>query len=541
MATGAVPLLVVHREKVLITDENHLNESKSFVALMGPPGAGKSTLSNTFVYCQQSKPERMLFFQPNDGYESFTKGVWMLSKETKRKLTYDSDWELLDMEGFQDSSKPCWTMAMVLSVLAEVVVFCSRDARADVLLKAAAVFAMGMKCCEQLSMPFITKQVFIQIQSDMYRNSAKVSDIIAKVKGILRTPEIEVIAFCIPEIETNCMEEVPFNPKIAEAVQDLLKKFKLDKNSQAASAKAAKLKGLLKAFNERNFDECDAQSRNFFRLDCERIWQTAVLAKRAEHNAEASKTELTSPNTTFEQFMGQPDWEVKVCFKDSPYYNEKHEQLLETWYPLEKRFIRMPDIYREYYDIKKKVLESKLEQERQLKAAHRSEFRQLQETAIKTAKERLTKYIGTLEKYRPLFENIDFRRWESFVDETELKAYIKDKPDLFVKPDWSEFESEYKTMKNELKNGWDLQIQKAKWVAPVKAQGELICENGHKLTDDVVCGKSTCNGKLYWIDGPNEIVICIECNDIWKTSTSLTCKSCKAKSKATIRPSMYIP
>lgn len=97
--TGAVPLLAAQKEKVIFPDKNMLNQSKSFVGLIGPPGAGKSSLCNTMTYCQLNEMPIPLLFEPSDADESFTKGLWMLSKEVKSVFPIGLDWEVLDMEG----------------------------------------------------------------------------------------------------------------------------------------------------------------------------------------------------------------------------------------------------------------------------------------------------------------------------------------------------------------------------------------------------------------------------------------------------------
>ena len=388
-----VSILTANDETVSITNKHHLSESKSFVGFMGPPGAGKSSMCNTVVYCQQDKTEQKLFFEPSNHFETFTKGLWMLSRETKRQFQKDSDWEVLDMEGFQHKSEGCWKMAMFLSVLAEIVVFCNRNPRCDVLFETAEVFKKGVGFCKQLSMSPITKQVFIQIDSRTYENTAQVNKVIEKVKSILQSPEIEVIAFCILEIPNADLKKLPFEPAIVEAVQTLLKQFRFDKNSQTAVAKVEQLGGLLKAFDDNNFDECHARSLKFLEMDCKRIYEEAEARKRVEHNTLASSKELTSLTTTFEEFMGQPNWSLDLHFEKSPFYVEKHEQNLQNWYPSKKRSIEMISIYRDYYEKKKKTLEAKLETEKALDEANKEEFEALQTAAIAKANSALEKYF----------------------------------------------------------------------------------------------------------------------------------------------------
>jgi energy-coupling factor transporter ATP-binding protein EcfA2 len=536
----AIGILIAEGEKVSITDDKHLSESKSFVGFMGPPGAGKSSLCNTVVYCQQDKTVKKLFFEPSNDFETFTKGLWMLSRETKRQFKKDFDWEVLDMEGFQHKKEGCWKMAMVLSVLAEIVVFCNRNPRCDVLFEAAEVFKKGVDFCKDLSMSPITKQVFIQVDSRTYENTVQVNRVIEKVISILQNPEIKVIAFCIVEMPHANLKELPFEPAIMEAVRSLLNQFQFEKNSQAIAAKVEQLGALLKAFNDNNFDECHARSLKFLAMDCKRIYQEAEARKRMEHNELASNKELTSLTTTFEEFMGQPNWGLDLHFEKSPFYVEKHEQNLQNWYPSEKRSIEMVSIYREYYEKKKKTLEAKLETEKALDEASKAEFKALQTAAISKAKSALETYFSKLELNRPMYNYISFAHYESFIVKSELNRFIE-KNNISVVPDWSEVETEYYSKQKKIESEWSAQIARAQWVAPVKAQGTLTCQGGHNMSDEVVCRKSQCSSRLFWIDGPHKFVMCSSCKDITQMSDSLVCTACNALCHCTTRPTGYIP
>lgn len=74
-------------------------------------------------------------------------------------------WEVMDMEGFQVDLPSSWKMAMVLSLLAEIVLFCNRDARCDNLFKAATVFEKGRELSTKFGMKPVTKQIFVQVSS----------------------------------------------------------------------------------------------------------------------------------------------------------------------------------------------------------------------------------------------------------------------------------------------------------------------------------------------------------------------------------------
>ncbi|CAF1475853.1 unnamed protein product [Adineta steineri] len=481
------------------------------------------------------------------------------------------------MEGFQHSSEACWKMTMVLSTLVEVVVFCNRNSRTDVLLEAAQIFAKGMSLSKTLSMSPVTKQVFIQIHSDMFKKSHVVAEVINDVREILQSPEIEIRAFCIPEIPGCDIRELPFHPQVVDAVQTLLQQFQFRKDTQAAAAKATQLEMLLDAFNKGDFTTCDKLGLRFLKMDSDRIYKQALAEHREKHETLASKLKLTSVDTTFAAFMGQPDWCLDLRFKTSPYYSEKYERNLQEWYLPDQRSVKMLEIYERHYKSKMDSLKAKLETEeleRQAKASqekaeeaklraeqdnkkaeeakrlaeiamqneYQAALRRLINAAIEAAKGKLGREIAELEKkYRPIYNDSCFKSWELFIDKQEVQKYAREK-DLSTQPDWSPFETYYNNEKVRIKNAWNAQIERAKWKEPVKAMGELKCASGHTVTDDVCCNKdSKCDGRLFWIDGPNRMVLCIKCSSPNTIGDSLICMLCKANASCVPRPTNYMP
>lgn len=95
-------------------------------------------------------------------------------------------------------------MVMILSILAEVVIFCNRDARNDALYKAVDFFSKGIIQCKNLAMPPITKQVLVQVDRKKFNDKKALQEITDKIKTILKDmPEITVVAFFIPQVSTK--------------------------------------------------------------------------------------------------------------------------------------------------------------------------------------------------------------------------------------------------------------------------------------------------------------------------------------------------
>jgi hypothetical protein len=107
---------------------------------------------------------RATLFEPSASITSYTKGLWVISSQIRMQLKGNMRWEVMDMEGFQVDMASSWKMAMVMSLLAEIVIFCNRDARCDNLFKAANVFQKGRELSTKFGMKPVTKQIFVQVR-----------------------------------------------------------------------------------------------------------------------------------------------------------------------------------------------------------------------------------------------------------------------------------------------------------------------------------------------------------------------------------------
>lgn len=112
---SAAQYVEVDDEVVRIVDKTLVDQNRYLVAVVGPPGAGKSTTCNTLYHIAFGS--KASFFEPSANPTSFTKGLWLLSKDARKNLPADINWECVDMEGFQVDLMSSWKMAMVLCVL----------------------------------------------------------------------------------------------------------------------------------------------------------------------------------------------------------------------------------------------------------------------------------------------------------------------------------------------------------------------------------------------------------------------------------------
>ena len=108
-----------------------------------------------------------------------------------------------------------------------------------------------------------------------------------------------------------------------------------------------------------------------------------------------------------------------------------------------------------------------------------------------------------------------------------------------LKNQYEEELKKYYTKKIEdKKKDWNGQIERAKWRVRVQAFGEMKCEGGCNLSDNVACSDKSCEGLLFWVDSDEKYAICDKCPEskcITKISGNLFCKGCGSKSLAEVK------
>ena len=108
-----------------------------------------------------------------------------------------------------------------------------------------------------------------------------------------------------------------------------------------------------------------------------------------------------------------------------------------------------------------------------------------------------------------------------------------------LKNQYEEELKKYYTKKiEEKKKDWNGQIERAKWRVRVQAFGEMKCEGGCNLSDNVACSDKSCEGLLFWVDSDEKYAICDKCPEskcITKISGNLFCKGCGSKSLAEVK------
>ena len=207
-------------------------------------------------------------------------------------------------------------------------------------------------------------------------------------------------------------------------------------------------------------------------------------------------------NLTFEFEINNVDF---TFYGSSKTYDDFYEKL-----KMKKPFrIEPKDIFLDFYKTQRLELESRYNKSKQ------EILNQYQQKIIE-----IDNYFALLKFY----QKIGYMDLELKID-TELTDYKLERE--------NDLNNYYSKKIDEKHKEWEEQIERAKWKTPVQAYGEMKCENGHDLTEEIHCGE--CDQVLYWVDSDERYAICKGCNEIRKISGELVCSGCGAPSKAHVK------
>ena len=137
-----------------------LKNKKYFIACLGGPGSGKSTFASNFY--------KKLYKVKNDYFEishsgvSYTKGIWLISEEERRKIPKYITKDILDVEGFQIDHKRSWNYAIVIAFLSTDLVILNKDVRYDEIGKILRIIQKGFEEMRRMNITRILKNIYIQ-------------------------------------------------------------------------------------------------------------------------------------------------------------------------------------------------------------------------------------------------------------------------------------------------------------------------------------------------------------------------------------------
>jgi len=160
---GIVELTSYVNDKIKIKKEL-LKEINNFIACLGQPGVGKSTFGSNFY--KKLYNVKNDYFESSDGIETFTKGIWMISDEERRKIPEYISKDFLDVEGFQVDDSNSWKYVMIIAFLSTDLIILNNMKRYDEVKKIVKIIEKSLKKMQQMNLPRILKTIYIQTIKD---------------------------------------------------------------------------------------------------------------------------------------------------------------------------------------------------------------------------------------------------------------------------------------------------------------------------------------------------------------------------------------
>ena len=239
-----------NKEMVKIRKEL-LQTVNCFIACLGPPGSGKSTFCSNYykkIYRVKNNYFEPNYFEPSEEYESFTKGIWIVSEAERRKIPIAIKKDLLDVEGFQADVSKCWKYVMIIAFLSTELIILNRDARYDNVKKVLTIIANSLKRMNKGKIPRILKTIYIQ--TVLKKPKLSIEQMLEKFhidKNAFNTIKFEYIYLPnISQTELENYNEVIEHPIYKEHLNEVLRRITKTKNYNSV----ASLIDYIDSFNE---------------------------------------------------------------------------------------------------------------------------------------------------------------------------------------------------------------------------------------------------------------------------------------------------
>jgi hypothetical protein len=485
-----------------------LKNINSFIACLGQPGVGKSTFGSN--YYKKLFKVKNDYFESSDSIESFTKGIWMITDEERRKIPEYIKRDILDVEGFQIDDPKSWKYVMIIAFLSTDLIILNNKPRYDEVKKMINIIENSLKKMQEMKIPRILKRIFIQTIKEP-KNQMPIEKLLEKFRydqKVFHSIKFQYIYLPFIPIEENEKELMKYSKYKAnfEEILNLLN------NSTNQYNSVASLMNYIDNFNEAINGNAYFNNQTILKdieIDFNAVYsryENKLIISLNEKRENLKK--FVKLDETFEDFIKQINltFEFKIKNEDFTFYgsgsgfNEFYENLKK------KKTFRI-DPWDIFYDL---FYTEKLRLESQKNKTQQEICSKFQKKIIE-----IDNYFSLLKFY----QNIDDMDLELEIDNGLTEYKLERENDL---------KNYFNEKKRKKKKEWEDQIERAKWKAPVQAYGEMKCENGHKLKgDNVYCGK--CDGALYWVDSDERYIICKGCNEVRKITDDLVCSGCGAR------------
>ena len=480
-----------------------LDQINSFVACLGPPGAGKSAFCHSFYDINYGLKKKS--FQVSDSISSFTKGLWILNEKTRQQIQGHIERDIIDVEGFQVDDIKSWKYVMIISFLATDIILLNQNARYDDIKKILSIMKSSFKKMDQSNMPRILKQIIIQLKNKRQVQECNIENILKEMNCSLKDFDgIKIVPVYIPTISEDDLYEsnndVSLNAKYRDSIKGILKVLSPIGQINAV----AHLRKFCPEFNnaingKHSFDKLSIiKELEIDYNNCYSRWeQTKVIELQG-----VDLKPLLSTNEDYKSYIQRNDINFKFVEKlEDLTFHGNSIDFTNSYksFGKNKTFLANVNSLRANYESKKRELECGNDI---FKNNLLCEFNKIQ-SDIKAMLSKV-KFQGVIPSNYDCTLNVDITNANN--DCITLKQEYEDQLINF-----------YQSSTVDKLNSFKEQIERAKWKNSVQAGGDMTCYSGHNLNNIVKCGSD--KGTLFWVDGDTNSVICNYCLEVTIIST----------------------
>ena len=422
--------------------------------------------------------------------------------------------DILDVEGFQVDDDKSWKYVMIIAFFSTDLIILNRNPRFDEVKKIIGIIQNSLKKMQEMNIPRILKRIFIQTISEHKKPIEELLKNFNYDKNIFQTIKFQYIYLPNIQLSGNKNELIKY-PEYKKNFIKIINLLNETNNYNSASS----LRNYIDAFNQAVNGNSLFKSQKIL-SDIELDFYGVYKKHEKKLKDELIKKipylkKLDNVDETFKEFIEKQDglnFKFDIKNEDFTFYGSSsaYNNIYENFKKKKTFKVDPKEIFLDSYNTQKLELIIKANDEKQ----------KIFDIYLEK-KANLNNYFALLKFYQEIDKNMDL----TINLETNLIEYKLEREN-----DLKEY---FKRKMKEKEKEWQDQIERAKWKAPVQAYGKLECENGHKLTEDVFCGK--CHQNLYWVDSDERYVICKGCNRVRKMTDNLYCSGCGAKSLSNVK------
>ena len=276
-----------------------------FVSCIGAISSGKSTFSSN--YYKKLFNVRNDYFEISNQSTSFTKGIWMISDQERRKIPNYIFKDILDVEGFQFDENKSWKYVMIIAFLSSELIIFNRNEKYDIVGKIIKTIEKGLKKMEKLYIPRMLKVIYIQtIVKKPKETIEKLLENIKYDKNIFKMIKFKFIY--LPNVQKSWGNQDLMNYKdYKNAFEEILNLLREKNNYKSVSILNTAIDNFNSALNE-NKESYNSQIFRDIEQDFNKTYLRKELEKREElMNKISIFKPLDSLNETFEDYINKQE------------------------------------------------------------------------------------------------------------------------------------------------------------------------------------------------------------------------------------------